>query len=231
MKIARILTLAVMITLVGGVIGAVLEISPLWGMAVLALGALLPRPSGALCVSLVDLIRPAISNPGAGGGLKSEILLIHNDDINWNSFPDRTATGEVITDIPLKAGKYMHRFYLTQDVIEPSSKKLKGSNNDCGGYEVQLKGFSPGWNNAILSWIALYGYSFKGLVIMQNCTDGKRYLIGEPCNPVYVDDIQSSWGVDVSKDKGHNFIFGSKQSKPIAIYTGVVKYDPTSASW
>jgi len=29
----------------------------------------------------------------------------------------------------------MHSFYMTQGTIKPSQKKLKGSNQDCGGYE------------------------------------------------------------------------------------------------
>jgi len=227
----RVLTLLIMVTLVGGVIGAVLEVNPLWVMGALLLASLLPGPAGALSVSLVDLARPIGSNPGAGGGVKSEIILIPSDCINWTAFPDRVGTGEILTDIPLKTGKYMHRFYMTPDVIEPAQKKIKASNKDSGGWEVTLKGFYPGFGNAIMSWIALYGYAFEGLVIIQNCADSKRYVMGEPCNAVYIDDIQSAWGATVEKEKGHTITFGAKQKNPMGIYTGVIKYDPTSASW
>ena len=231
MKIARILTIVLMVIIVGGAIGAVLEINPLWVMLPMVAMSFLKAPAGALCVSLIDLARPAGSNPGSGGGLNSEILLIHSENIDWLTYPARGATGETIADIPLKAGKYMHRFYMTSDVIEPSQKKIKGSNKDSGGYEIQLKGFYPGWGNAVLSWIAQYGYAFEGIIIIQNNADGKRYVIGEPCFLTLIDDIQSAWGATVEKDKGHTITFGAKQKNPMGIYTGAIKYDPGSASW
>ena len=220
-----------MVTLVGGTIGAVLEISPLWIMIPMLVASFIKAPAGALCVSLIDLARPAGSNPGAGGGVKSEILLIPSENVDWNNYPARGADGVTLTDIPLRAGKYMHRFYVTADVIEPAMKKIKGSNKDSGGWECTLKGFHPGFGNAVLSWISQYGFAFEGLVIIQNGTDGKRYVIGEPCNLCYVDDMQSAWGATVDKEKGHTITFGAKQKNPLAIYTGIVKYDPSSSSW
>ena len=125
----------------------------------------------------------------------------------------------------------MKRFYMTDGVIEPGQKKIKGGNVDSGGWEVSLKGFHPGWGDTIMSWIALYGYSFKGLVIFRSCATGKKYLLGEPCNLVHIDDIQSKWGASVEKEAGHDITFTSKQLTPLGIYTGAIVYDPTSASW
>ena len=183
-------------------------------------------------VSLFDIARPTGSNPGAGGGVDSEIILIHSDDINWDTYPAAGADGVTIsTNIPLKAGKYMHRFYMTPDVIEPYMKKIKGGNKDSGGYEVGVKGFFPGIGASVLKWIANFGYQFEGIVIIQNCADGVKYIIGEKCNHVYCDDIQSKWGSTVEKEKGNDFDFKSKQKNPIGIYTGAILYDPGSASW
>ena len=231
MKILRILSILTMVILVSGALGAVLAVNPVWIAGAMILMSFIPGKVGVANVSLVDLARPAGSNPGAGGGLKSEILLITADSINWPAYVARAADGVTLTDIPLKAGKYMKRFYMTPDVIEPAQKKIKGGNTDSGGYEISVKGFHPGFGQAILSWIALNGYSFQGIVIIQNCADGTRYVIGEPCNLVYCDDIQSVWGATVEKEKGNTFTFTAKQKNPMAIYTGVVKYDPTSASW
>ena len=227
----KIMVMLLLVTLSGVAIGTGLGVNPLWVIGILLASALVPRQLGILTVSLVDLSRPTGSNPGAGGGVKSEIILIPNSDIDWSTFPAKAADGVTVSNIPMKAGKYMKRFYMTADVIEPSMKKIKGGNKDSGGYEVSLKGFHPGWGDAIMSWIALYGYAFEGLVIIQNCADGKKYLIGEACNLVYCDDIQSAWGATVEKEKGNTFTFVSKMKTPVGIYTGAIKYDPTSASW
>ena len=87
--------------------------------------------------------------------------------------------------------------------MEPSQNKIKGSNSDSGGWEISLKGFHPGWGDAIMSRIALYGYSFRRVIIFRSCATGKKYLIGEPCNIVHVDDIQVQWGASVEKEAGH----------------------------
>ena len=189
-----------------------------------------PRPEGVLQIQLFDLARPSGSNPGAGGGLDSEIILIHDDDIDWPNYPT-FADGKISTTIPLKSGKYMHRFYMTQDVLEPAFKKIKGGNIDSGGYECSVKGFYPGIGEAVLKWISNFGYEFKGVVNIQNCADSTKYLIGEKCNLVHIDDIQTKWGQTVDKEKGNDFTFMSKQKNPMAIYTGAIVYDPGSASW
>ncbi|MCX6305504.1 MAG: hypothetical protein NT040_11100 [Bacteroidetes bacterium] len=227
----KIMVMLFMVVLSGATIGTYIGVNPMWVIGILLVTALAPRQLGIATVTLVDLARPAGNNPGAGGGIKSEILLIPEDSINWAAFPDRTLNDSTIASLPLKVGKFMKRFYMTDDVIEPGQKKIKGGNVDSGGWEISLKGFHPGWGDAVMAWIASYGYAFKGCVIIRNCADGKKYLIGEPCNVVHIDDIQSKWGSSVEKEKGHEITFVSKQSKPIAIFTGPIVYDPTSASW
>lgn len=232
MKTLKILMTLTMAVLISAVMGSFLGVNPVWIMAALTLFSLAPQPGGVFKISLFDLSRPSGSNPGAGGGLDSEILLIHADDIDWDNYPARDADGVTIsTDIPLKDGKYMHRFYMTPDVIEPYQKKIKGGNKDSGGYEVGVKGFFPGIDTAVLKWIANFGYQFQGIVIVQNCANSQKYIIGEPCNLVYCDDIQSVWGSTVEKEKGNNFDFKGKQKSPLGIYSGAVSYDPGSASW
>ena len=232
MKILRILLAVMMAWIVSVAFGALLGINPLWVLGILGSAAILiPAPKGVLRISLFDLARPTGSNPGAGGGLDSEIILIMASDIDWANYPSRDADGVTISDIPLKAGKYMHRFYATQDTIEPYFKKLKGGNKDSGGYEVGVKGFYPGMELAILKWIANFGYAFEGIVIIQNCANTTKYILGEPCNLVICDNIESVWGSTVDKEKGNNFTFMSKQKNPLGIYSGAIKYDPSSASW
>ncbi len=220
-----------LVVLSGAIIGTAIGVNPIWVIGVLAIASFAPRPIGALTVSLVDLARPTGNNPGSGGGMKSQIILIPDESIDWPNTPSRSADGLTLTNIALKSGKYMKRFYMTSDVIEPGMKKLKGTNQDCGGWEVSLKGFHPGWGDAVMSWIALNGYSFKGLVMIQNGADGKKYVLGENGNLVYCDDINAKWGASVEKDKGLDFTFIGKQSNTYATYSGVLKFDPTSASW
>jgi hypothetical protein len=233
MKIARILSVMLIAMLAGAGISLATGWDPGITIVGLALASVIfPGPAGILAISLIDLGRPSGDNPGSGGGIDSEIILIHNDDIEWSTFPSRSADNvTIISNIPLKAGKYMHRFYFTQKTIKPSQKKVKGSNDDSGGWEVGIEGFYPGIEKAIQSWMASHGISFKGLVLVQNCTGNKRYLMGEPCNLVVIDAIDTAWGEDISKDKGSKITFKSLQSLPMAIYEGAITYDPTSASW
>jgi hypothetical protein len=227
----KIMVMLFMVVLTGATMGIALGVNPMWIIGVLLVASFAPRPVGALTATLIDLARPNSNNPGSGGGIKSEIILIPAENINWGTTPARAVDGVTISDITLKAGKYMKRLYMSADVIEPSQKKIKGSNIDSGGWEISIKGFYPGFGQAIMSWIALHGYSFKGIIIIQNCADGTKYMIGEPCNYAYIDDVQSKWGATVEKERGQEITFTAKQPNPMAIYTGVIKYDPTSASW
>jgi hypothetical protein len=180
-----------------------------------------------MTVALFDLVKPAIRNAGGGGGIKSEIILIQESDIDWTTFPARDLDGVTIADdIQLLAGKFMHSLYMTQGTIKPSQKKLKGSNEDCGGYEIALEGFYPGIEKAVQKWIQNFGIDFKGIVIIQNCTANRRYLIGEPCNLVHIETIETTWGEEIDKDKGHKFGFLCKQGSPMAFYEGVLLMDP-----
>lgn len=233
MKILRILMTLTMAMLMSIALGVYLDVNPLPILgALLVISYVIPRPEGALMVSLLDLARPTGDNIGGGGGIDNEIILINAEDVDIANFPARsTLGGKITTNIPLKAGKYMHRFYATDATIKPSQKKLKGSNKDSGGYEVGVECFHPGLEEAILNWISSFGFSFKGFVIIQNCTLSKKYILGEPCNLVTVDDLETMWGEEVDKDKGTKIIFKGKQSSPIALYTGVITYDPGSASW
>ena len=183
-----------------------------------------------MSITLLDLAKPTERNAGGGGGIKSEIILIQEADIDWTTFPERHPDGVTIGDnILMLAGKFMHSFYMTQGTIKPSQKKLKGSNQDCGGFEIGLEGFYPGIEKAVQQWIASFGIDFKGLVIIQNCASQKRYLIGEPCNLVHIENIDTSWGEEIDKDKGHKFGFLCKQGSPMAFYEGALVMEPPKA--
>lgn len=180
-----------------------------------------------MSVSLFDLLKPTIKNAGGGGGIKSEIIIALEEDIDMNSFPAREADGvTILTDIPMKTGKYMHTLYMTQGTIKPGQKKLKGSNNDCGGFELTLEGFHPGMEKESQKWISNFGIGFKGILIIQNCASSRRYMLGEPCNMVYCETIETTWGEEIDKDKGHKITFMCKQGTPMAIYEGAIALDP-----
>ncbi len=176
---------------------------------------------------LCDLAKPTVRNAEGGGGIKSEIILIQEADIDWDTFPQRDADGVTIADdIQLLTGKFMHSLYMTQGTIKPSKKKLKGSNQDCCGYEIGLKGFYPGIEKAVQKWIQNFGIDFKGIVIIQNCASNKRYLICEPCNLAHIETIETTLGEEIDKNKGHKFGILSKQGSPMAFFEGVLVMDP-----
>lgn len=233
MKTFSILLSMTMAVLMASVISFFTGLPPLpVAGGLFALSLIIPRPAGALTVSLFDLSRPEGNNVGAGGGLDVEIILINAVDVDMANFPARGDDNTTITgDIPMKDGKYMHRFYMTQGTIKPIQKKLKGPNKDSGGYEVGVGGFYPGLETAVQKWISNFGFAFEGFVLFQNCSGSKIYLLGEPCNLVTVDDLDTLWGEEVDNEKGTNFIFKGKQSQPIAIYEGAIAYNPGSASW
>ena len=80
----KIMVMLLMVVLTGATIGTAIGVNPMWVIGTLVASAtLLPRPMGALAVSLIDLARPNLNNPGAGGGVKSEIILIPQENINW----------------------------------------------------------------------------------------------------------------------------------------------------
>lgn len=232
MKILRFLT-TLFIALLGGVALAYagLPFIPSVG-GLLLFSYLLPRQHGVLNVALFDLAAPSESNAGAGGGIDTEIILIPDENIDWPNFPARTANGSTLgTTIPLKEGKYMHRFYSTEGTIKPTQKKAKGANKDCGGWEVGVECFHPGLTSQIIGWLDSFAFPFKGLIIIQNCANSTKYLFGELCNLMHVDDAETLWGEEVDKEKGNKIIFKGKQSRPYCIYSGSLVYDPGSTSW
>jgi hypothetical protein len=131
-----------------------------------------------------------------------------------------------VDDIQPLTGKFMHSFYMTQGTIKPSQKKLKGSNQDCGGFELGQEGFYLGIGKAVQKWIHNFGIDFKGLLIIQNGTNNRKYLLGEKDNLVYLETIDTTWGEEIDKDKGHKFGFLCKQGSPMAFYEGDLLMDP-----
>ena len=117
-----------------------------------------------MSISLFDLAKPTVRNAGGCGGIKSEIILIQEADIDWDTFPQRDTDGVTMAaDIAMKTGKFMHSFYMTQGTIKPSQKKLKGSNQDCGGYEIGLEGFYPVLKRLSRNGFRISGSTSKGL--------------------------------------------------------------------
>jgi hypothetical protein len=43
---------------------------------------------------------------------------------------------------------------------------------------------------------------------------------------VYLDNLETTWGEEIDKDKGHKFNFLCKQGSPMAFYEGAVTFDP-----
>ncbi len=167
---------------------------------------------------LSDVQKPATANPGAGGGIKSIIYAVLEEDVV--TLPARGADLVTIAgDIVLKADKYIHQIYATEKTIEPVEKKLKGSNRDSGGFEISLKFFHPGVEAAIQEFKAKHSNS-SFYVIIKNCAASKKYLIGDVCNTVWVDDFETKFGKDLTEDKGTNFTFLCQQPLPMAIYAG-----------
>ncbi|MDR1022678.1 MAG: hypothetical protein LBL94_05340 [Prevotellaceae bacterium] len=173
-------------------------------------------------MDLFNLSKPLEPNAGGGGGIVNELLLAKLDDIML-PLPGRGADGVTIADdIMLKSGKKFHRLYVTNKTLEPSQKRVSGSNADCYGYEVGVTGFFPGLGKKILSFLALHG-SFTGLIILRSIgADGaeERFLLGDSATPVELSDTDTKWGKLPNEDKGTTLTFKGTQKFPLAIYEG-----------
>lgn len=184
----------------------------------------IPMPSGISLATyaLNDLEKPAGAMPGTGGGIRSIIYAVLEDDLNISVFPSRAADLVTIAaDLPLKPGKYIRRIYATEKTIIPEEKKLKGPNRDSGGYEISLAFFHPGVTAAIQEFKAKHSNSNFFLIIKVYQNNAfTNYLIGEPYNTVWMDDYSTKFGKDQTEAKGTDFTFLCYQGLPMAIYTG-----------
>lgn len=173
-------------------------------------------------MDLFNLLKPAEVNAGGGGGIINEILIAQLDDLAL-PLPGRDADGVTISeDILMKEGKMFHRLYVTNKTLEPSQKRVSGSNADCYGYEVGVTGFFPGLGKKILSFLAQHG-NFTGVVILRNIKDDGsevRFLLGDSANPIELSDTDTKWGKLPNEDKGTTLTFKGTQRLPFAIYEG-----------
>jgi hypothetical protein len=178
-------------------------------------------------MDLFNLLKPSSPNAGGGGGIINEILLVRQDDLAL-PLPGRAADGVTIAgNILLKAGKKFHRLYVTNKTLEPSQKRVSGSNADCYGYEVGITGFFPGLGKRLLSFLALHG-NFTGLVMLRSVGDDGaevRYLLGDSATPVELSDTDTKWGKLPNEDKGTTLTFKGTQRFPLAIYEGELVMD------
>lgn len=234
MKSVKFATKILFITVMGMIFGTFMGVNAAYPMAALFVLSFAPMPSGVLPMAydMFDIDKPAGSWPGAGGGIKSVVYAALEDDLVIASWPSRAADQATISsDIVLKAGKYLHQIYATEDTIEPNEKKLKGPNRDSGGFEVTLKFFHPGVEAAIQEFKAKHANS-NFILLIKNCGENKVYLIGEPCNTAWLEDFETKWGKDVDEGKGTDFTFMCKQPKPVAIYSGALDtlLEPDSGS-
>lgn len=63
----------------------------------------------------------------------------------------------------------------------------------------------------VQKWIQNFWIELKGIVIIQNGTNNQNYLIGEKDNLAHIQSIDTTWGQENDKDKGHKFSFFCKQ--------------------
>jgi hypothetical protein len=173
-------------------------------------------------MELFNLLKPSEPNAGGGGGIINEILIAQLDDLAL-PLPGRNADGITITDdILMKEGKKFHRLYVTNKTLEPSQKRVSGSNADCYGYEVGITGFFPGLGKELLSFLALHG-NFTGVAILRSVKDDGsevRYLLGDSATPIELSDTDTKWGKLPNEDKGTTLTFKGTQRLPFAIYEG-----------
>jgi hypothetical protein len=180
---------------------------------------------------LTDIDKSSVPNPGAGGGIKSVIYAILEDDVDIDSFPSRGDDLVTITaDIPLKAGKYIHQIYATEDTIEPLEKLLQGPNRDANSFEITLNFFHPDLAKAIQEFKAKH-ISSRFFLLFKLCVLDRVYLIGEPCNTAYITLSDATLGKNSKEGRGTNFTFVAQQSLPMAFYEGTLgPLEPDSQS-
>lgn len=122
----------------------------------------------------------------------------------------------------------MDDFHVKGRKIEGLEYLIKRFNQDSGGFEVGLEGSYPGIEKAVQKWIQNLGIDFKGLVIIQNGTNNRKYMIEEKDNLAHSETIDTTWGEEIDKDKGHKFSFVSKQGSAMAFYEGELLMDTTT---
>jgi hypothetical protein len=73
---------------------------------------------------------------------------------------------------------------MTHGTIMSLEKKFKASNQDCRGFEVDLEHIHPDLENAVQKWIHNFGIDFNCILIIQNGTYNRKYMLGEEDNLV-----------------------------------------------
>jgi hypothetical protein len=170
---------------------------------------------------LVDILKPNIPNPGAGGGLKSFIFAAKVSDVEV--MPARgTDLVTIANPLVMKTGKYVHLIYATNQTIQPKETKLNGDNKDAGGVEITVDFHYPGVTKEIQEFKAKF-MNEEFYFFLMNCAASMTYLIGEPCNPAWIESWETTWGKTVAEGKGTTFTLKSQQSLPMAIYTSDIE--------
>lgn len=176
---------------------------------------------------LTNLAKPSGATPANGGGIKNELILIHERDVQ--SFPERDEDLVSITEnIVLVPGKFARTLYVTNKTVVPKQEKLAGENADCGGYKIGMEVFYPGMEKEILEWLAKHATDFAGYVLFRNASNRKVYLIGAPYYPASITTAVSEWGATAENKKGTVISIESIQNLPLAIYEGEIPLEPES---
>ncbi len=226
----RILFVSLLAIVFGNIVADVAQIPIMAGIASIAIPAFLVNESGALFfgVSLKSILKPTTHSPGAGGGINNYILAVLRDDIQ--TFPTRGEDGVTIAgNIVLKAGKYMHTIYATDKKVKPLSTKAESDNPDITAYDVGVEFWHPGLSKAILEFQALHGNS-PFIIILRECATNTKYLLGEMCNPLYMNQAELQWEATTTGGRGTQFGIKGQQSMPIAIYEGTLTLAPKDSS-
>lgn len=183
-----------------------------------------------MAYALTDVLKSSKANVASGGGMDNTLILFLADDVQ--TMPARgTDNVTISTNIVMKPGKYMHKFYLTPKTVKPTFKKIKGDNADILAFECGIEGFHPGLEAEIMTFLAQHSGS-KFYAILRNTAADMMYLFGEAGNELELGEGEVTWGANPSEGKGMTIPWNTIQSLPPALYTGALTLadDSTSAS-
>ncbi len=172
--------------------------------------------------TLVNITKPAGGNPGAKGGINSEIIIIDKNDVL--TYPERDANNTTIaTDLALKAGKKMHILEATASTID-FKHELTGE-DDARSWDISLELSRPGQETA---WEEFLNNNINTdfYIINRMCATNDKKLAGTPCAPMKLDQASSGF-----KEGNKTMLVFKAINCPFraAIYTGALDIEGDSA--
>ena len=177
-------------------------------------------------------INKNLTNGQNMGGIAQEVYYCAWDDVSsWPTVPSSPATieenGELTGDITLKAGKKMHKIYITDDTGEFEIESV--GEMDGKSFVEHLRLFNPGLKKKILGF--MNWAKNENLVFIVKDNDGQYYLMGDDTRPATYSGAPDGAGTSrqTAGRRGVSMEFVYKTANAY-VYTGTVPLTEAASS-